>query len=178
MPSVRYAKSQIAIHWLAAALIIFLLVTGSLVLANLPNTAEKIGNLRIHMILGALAGILIIARVILRKLLPALPALPAVRGEGFARLGHMALNLIILLMALSGAMLMLQSGALEALFGSGALPEDFKEFTPRSIHGLASRLAMALISLHVLAALYHQFVVKDKILARMGIGSNKVGRQS
>lgn len=175
MSSIRYAKSQIAIHWLAAALIIFLLVTGSLVLANLPNTTEKIGNLRIHMILGALAGILVIARVILRK---RLPALPAVRGEIFARLGHMALNLIILLMVFSGAMLMLQSGALEALFGSGALPEDFKEFTPRRIHGLASRLAMALIALHVLAALYHQFVVKDGLLARMGIGSNKVGRQS
>jgi len=175
MSSIRYAKSQIAIHWLAAALIIFLLVTGSLVLADLPNTAEKIGNLRIHMILGALTGILVIARVILRK---RLPALPAVRGERFARLGHMALNMIILLMVFSGAMLMLQSGALEALFGSGALPEDFKEFTPRRIHGLASRLAMSLIALHVLAAIYHQFVVKDKILARMGIGSNKVGWQS
>lgn len=174
MPSVRYAKSQIAIHWLAAALIIFLLVTGSLVLANLPNTAEKIGNLRIHMILGVLAGILVIARVILRK---RLPALPAVHGEMFARLGHMALNLIILLMVFSGAMLMLQSGALEALFGSAALPADFKEFTPRRIHGLASRAAMALIALHVLAALYHQFIVKDGLLARMGIGSNKIGRQ-
>ena len=174
MPPVRYATPQIAIHWLAAILIILLLATGSLVLADLPNTAEKIGNLRIHMILGVLAGILVIARVILRK---RLPALPAVHGEMFARLGHMALNLIILLMVFSGAMLMLQSGALEALFGSGALPEDFKEFTPRRIHGLASRLAMALIALHVLAALYHQFVVKDGLLARMGIGSNKIGRQ-
>lgn len=174
MSSIRYAKSQIAIHWLAAALIIFLLVTGSLVLADLPNTAEKIGNLRIHMILGVLAGILVIARVILRK---RLPALPAVHGEMFARLGHMALNLIILLLVFSGAMLMLQSGALDALLGSAALPADFKEFTPRRIHGLASRVAMALIALHVLAALYHQFIVKDGLLARMGIGSNKIGRQ-
>ncbi len=174
MSSIRYAKSQIAIHWLAAALIIFLLVTGSLVLADLPNTAEKIGNLRIHMILGVLAGILVIARAILRK---RLPALPAVHGEMFARLGHMALNLIILLLVFSGAMLMLQSGALDALLGSAALPADFKEFTPRRIHGLASRVAMALIALHVLAALYHQFIVKDGLLARMGIGSNKIGRQ-
>ena len=86
MLSVRYAKSQIAIHWLAAALIIFLLVTGSLVLANLPNTAEKIGNLRIHMILGALAGILVLAPVILRK------RLPAVRGDRFARLASMGIG--------------------------------------------------------------------------------------
>jgi cytochrome b561 len=41
MQSFRYAKPQVAVHWLAAALIIFLLATGSLVLAGLPNTAEK-----------------------------------------------------------------------------------------------------------------------------------------
>lgn len=174
MHAFRYAKSQIAIHWLAAALIAFLLVTGTLVLADLPNTAAKIGNLRIHMILGGLAGLFVIVRIILRK---RLPALPAVQGEKLARLGHMALNLAILLLAASGMMLSLQSGAFDAVFGSGILPEDFKQFTPRKIHGLASRAAMALIALHVLAALYHQFIVKDGLLSRMGLGKTKAGQQ-
>jgi cytochrome b561 len=163
----RYAKPQIAVHWLAAALIAFLLVTGTLVLADLPNTVEKIGNLRIHMILGGLAGMLVIARIVMRKRLPAPPVLP---GEKLARAGHMALNLVILLMAFSGMMLMLQSGALDALFGSGVLPEDFKAFTPRKIHGLASRVAMGLIAIHIAAALYHQFIVKDGLLSRMRFG--------
>jgi cytochrome b561 len=170
MTAFRYAKPQIAIHWLAAALIAFLLVTGTLVLADLPNTAAKIGNLRIHIILGGLAGLFVIARIVMRK---RLPAPPPVQGEKLARLGHMALNLVILLLVFSGMMLMLQSGALDAVFGAGALPEDFKQFTPRKIHGLASRLAMGLIALHVLAALYHQFFVKDRLLSRMGLGSGK-----
>lgn len=174
MSSFRYTSSQVAIHWVAAALIAFLLVTGTAVLANLPNTAEKIGNLRIHMILGALAGLLVIARIFLRK---RLPPPPPVRGEMAARLGHLAINLVVLLLVFSGAMLMLQSGALAAVFGSGVLPADFKEFTPRRIHGLASRAAMALIALHVLAALYHQFIVKDRLLARMGIGSKQLKEQ-
>lgn len=173
MNAFRYAKSQIAIHWLAAALIAFLLVTGTLVLAELPNTAAKIGNLRIHLILGALAGLFVIARIVLRK---RLPAPPPVQGEKLARLGHMALNLVVLLLVFSGMMLMLQSGAFDALFGSGALPEDFKQFTPRKIHGLASRAAMALIALHVLAALYHQFFVKDGLLSRMGLGKGRAGQ--
>lgn len=170
MQTFRYAKSQIAIHWLAAVLIAFLLVTGTLVLADLPNTAQKIGNLRIHIILGGLAGLFVIARIVLRK---RLPAPPPVQGEKLARLGHMALNLVVLLLAFSGMMLMLQSGAFDAVFGAGTLPEDFKQFAPRKIHGLASRLAMGLIALHVLAALYHQLVVKDGLLARMGLGSAK-----
>jgi cytochrome b561 len=170
MQTFRYAKPQIAIHWLTAALIAFLLVTGTLVLADLPNTAEKIGNLRIHMILGGLAGLLVIARIVLRK---RLPAPPPVQGEKLARLGHMALNLVILLLVFSGGMLSLQSGTFDAVFGAGILPEDFKQFTPRKIHGLASRLAMGLIALHVLAALYHQLIVKDGLLSRMGLGSPK-----
>ena len=168
MKTFRYAVPQIAVHWLAAALIVFLLTSGTLVLAELPNTVEKIGNLRIHLLLGGLAGMLVVARIVMRKRLPAPPALP---GEKLARAGHLALNLIILLMAASGMLLALQSGVFDALFGSGVLPEDFKSFTPRKIHGLASRIAMGLIALHVLAALYHQFIVKDGLLSRMGFGS-------
>jgi cytochrome b561 len=74
-------------------------------------------------------------------------------------------------MAASGMLLSLQSGVFDAVFGSGVLPEDFKSFTPRKIHGLASRIAMGLIALHVLAALYHQFIVKDGLLSRMRFGS-------
>jgi cytochrome b561 len=167
MQSFRYARPQIAVHWLAALAIVFLLVTGSLVLADLPNTAQKIGNLRIHMIVGALAGLLVIARIVLRK---RLPAPPPVHSEKLARIGHMALNLAVLLLVISGAMLMLVSGGFDAVFGNGVLPEDFKQFTPRRIHGLASRLAMALIAIHILAALYHQFIVRDGLLGRMGLG--------
>ena len=167
MQTFRYAKPQVAVHWLAAALIIFLLATGSLVLAGLPNTAEKVGSLLVHMMLGGLAAMLVIARIVMRKRLPSPPALP---GEKLARAGHMALNLVILLMAASGMMLVLQSGLLDVVFGSGVLPEDFKVFTPRKIHGLVSRLAMGLIALHVLAALYHQFVKRDGLLWRMSFG--------
>lgn len=165
--SFRYAKPQVAVHWLAAALIAFLLASGTLVLADLPNTPEKTGNLRIHMMLGGVAGLLVIGRIAMRRLFPAAPALP---GHKLALAGHMALNLVVLLLVFSGVMLSLQSGAFDAVFGSGVLPEDFKQFTPRKIHGLASRLAMGLIALHVLAALWHQFIVKDALISRMRFG--------
>jgi cytochrome b561 len=168
MHAFRYSKPQVAVHWLAAALIAFLLVTGTLVLADLPNTAAKIANLRIHMLLGGLAGLLVLGRIIMRRRFPAPPALA---GHKLAFAGHLALNLIILLLVFSGVVLGLQSGTFAAVFGSGVLPEDFKQFTPRQIHGLASRLAMGLIAVHLLAALWHQFIVKDGLLARMRFGS-------
>ncbi len=167
MQNFRYALPQVAVHWLAALLIGFLLVTGTFVLADMPNTAEKIGNLRIHLILGGLAGMLVITRVVMRR---RLPAAPAMAGDKHAHAGHMALNLAILLMAASGMMLALQSGTLDAVFGSGVLPEDFKAFTPRKVHGLVAKITMGLIALHVAAALYHQLIVKDGLIARMTFG--------
>lgn len=164
MSAFRYTGSQIAMHWTSALVILFLLVTGSLVLADLPNTVEKIGNLRIHTILGGLAGILVVVRMILKKRSPK----PDMPSDGkLAKAGHIALNIVVLLLVISGVMLSLQSGAFDAIFGNGALPEDFFNYIPRKIHGLLSRIAMGLIALHVLAALYHQLFLKDGLVARM-----------
>jgi len=167
MSTFRYKRPQIAVHWLAALAIVFLLVTGTFVLADLPNTAPKVDNLRIHMIVGALAAALVVSRIVLRR---RLPAPPPVAFERMAHAGHLALNLVVLLLAASGVGLALQSGALDAVLGSGALPPDFKAFGLRQVHGLLSRLAMGLIALHVLAALYHQFILRDRLLPRMGLG--------
>jgi cytochrome b561 len=167
MTSFRYATSQVAVHWLAAAAVIFLLATGTFVLEALPNDVRKIANLRIHLLVGALAGMLVIARLLLRRRHPLPPALP---GDRIARLGHVALNVVVLLMVLSGGMLALQSGLLDAVFGSGALPADFKTYTPRKVHGLAAELAMGLVALHIAAALFHQFVRRDGLLGRMRLG--------
>jgi uncharacterized membrane protein YdcZ (DUF606 family) len=52
---------------LVAIGVIFLLITGTLVLADLPNTIEKVGNLRTHMLIGGLVGALVISRFILRR---------------------------------------------------------------------------------------------------------------
>ena len=43
------------------------LAAGTLVLAGQPNTADKVGSLLIHMMLGGLAGMLVIARIVMRK---------------------------------------------------------------------------------------------------------------
>ena len=66
---------------------------------------------------------------------------------------------------------MILSGAAAVLFfgTSGPLP-DFKTFTPFYVHGTTATILIALVCVHVLAALYHQFVVKDRLLARMGLG--------
>lgn len=167
MTSFRYATSQVVVHWLAAAAVIFLLLTGTFVLEALPNDGAKIGNLRIHLLVGVVAVMLVFVRILLRRRHPLPPALP---GGRIARFGHIALNSVVLLMAFSGGMLALQSGLLDAVFGSGTVPADFNAYTPRKVHGFASKLAIAGVILHVGAALFHQWVLRDGLLGRMRPG--------
>ncbi len=63
----------------------------------------------------------------------------------------------------------LQTGLLPIVFGgSGAtLPADFYVFAARMLHGVIAPVLALLVVLHVEAALYHQFVLKDNLLSRI-----------
>ncbi|MGI9350080.1 MAG: cytochrome b [Rhizobiaceae bacterium] len=47
---------------------------------------------------------------------------------------------------------------------------DFNSVFARMVHGILTKLLIALIGLHVVGALYHQFIVKDRLFARIWFG--------
>ena len=85
----------------------------------------------------------------------------------------MYVSMLVMLLAGSGVVLALQSGVLAAVLGSASLPESLDGWTLRKVHGLVSRLLMALVAVHMLAALYHQWIVKDGLLLRMRPGKKQ-----
>ncbi|WP_461478629.1 cytochrome b [Pararhodobacter aggregans] len=170
----RYHPALVTLHWLIALLVMLALFAGSLVISDMPNTEpSKIDALRIHAIMGVSIGALMLIRLLVRWR-TAHPA-PASSGialaDRLAPLAHGALYVLVLLMAASGIALSVQSGLGEALFGTGTLPADFHAFTPRLVHGLIADLLIALIVLHVAAALYHALIRRDGLLKRMGFGA-------
>jgi cytochrome b561 len=64
------------------------------------------------------------------------------------------------------------AGLPEIVFGySGApLPPTLMAYPTRVAHGHIAALLVGFIILHVLAALYHQFVIKERLLRRMFFG--------
>ena len=77
----------------------------------------------------------------------------------------------MLVMAGSGIAMSVLAGLPQIVFGGvGTLPVDFNALPPRAVHGIVAKLLMLTIALHVAAALYHQFVRRDGLLARMGFG--------
>jgi len=51
------------------------------------------------------------------------------------------------------------------------LPETFNELRHRLVHGVITKLLMALVLLHIGAALYQQLILKDNMIARMNLAS-------
>lgn len=171
-PNSRYHPALVTLHWLLAALIVFSLAMGFLVLARMPNSSpDKLFALAGHMIGGfAILALMLVrfaVRLATRRPPPATTGSPLL--DRLAPVMHYALYAVVVLMAASGIGIAVQAGLPDIVFrGSGApLPETFAAFRPRAVHGVLAWVLVALVGLHVAAAAFHQLVRHDGLLSRM-----------
>lgn len=168
----RYHPVHVVLHWLIAIMTILAILVGMFMLSPAPNTAEKAAPLGFHAVWGIVLFMLLVARLIVRYTLPR-PA-PATAGNAIldwiGKAVHFLLYFAVIGMALSGLGIAIQAGLMEVLRGNAPFPTDFMVYPPRLGHGLTSRLLLGLIGLHFAAAMYHQFIKKDNLLARMWFG--------
>lgn len=166
----RYGTVAIAIHWLSAALVLGLLVSGFRA-SGTVDPAAKAGLLRIHAVVGGTVLLLTLARIAWWVFADRHPAEPAgtPRLQGLAaRAVHLLFYVVLIGMAASGIGMLALSGAANILFGGapGPLP-DFMAYAPRIPHGFGAFFLVALVLAHVAAALYHQYLLRDRLMARM-----------
>lgn len=175
MTVTRYHWALVVLHWLLGFMILLGLVMGTFSLETIPNSQpEKLDSLRGHTINGLAVGALMVLRLVVRSLTQR----PAPLTTGLAwtsKLGqrvHLVIYIVIFLMVASGLALALQSGLPSILFGESAqaLPNTFDGFWVRAVHAIAAKLLMALIVLHLGAALWHHYVLRDGLLRRMSLG--------
>ncbi len=168
----RYGAVAIAIHWISA-LVILAALAGGLIMDRTEEAGLVRTILPVHMTLGVAALLLTLFRIGWwiwgdKRPEPA-PGQPAAQ-EWAARLVHGLLYLVVLILVASGIATVALSGAIPALLTGEALPE-FSGLLPRTAHGLAGRVLLVLLVAHIGAALYHQFIRRDRLLARMGLGT-------
>jgi cytochrome b561 len=173
----RYHPLLVTLHWLSALLVIFMLLFGMFYLKRLPNNDAKIMPLVLHMLTGltilVLTSVRLVTRLVTKK-----PA-PATTGNRFLDfigiLTHWLLYIGLFGMGLSGLGIAFMSGILPWLVGGQAsFPAGgFYAFSPRIGHQYVALGLLALIGLHVAAALYHQLIRKDGLFSRMGFGKKE-----
>jgi cytochrome b561 len=168
-----WGSASKALHWIAAALILTLLVHGW-IMVGLPREM-RFPNYGWHASIGYTTLALMIVRLLWRwtNAVPALAA-DAPRWEIVAaRAGHAGLYLLIFAASLSGwAMAGTMRRPLDAgLLGFIPIPAIVTDRALKdqleSMHSLLAYTLAALIAVHIAGALYHLWLKKDDIMQRM-----------
>lgn len=168
----RYDLVAQALHWATALAIIaaFILIQ---VLEGMPKGDQRSFLMGLHKSLGVTALALVLLRAGWRRINPP-PVLPAMAAwmESASRWGHVALYVLMLLVPVAGMVMSWSGGRPIAVFGLFTLPDllppnkPLKE-TAEGVHEVLGNLILILSGLHAGAALFHQYVLKDGVLARM-----------
>jgi cytochrome b561 len=186
LPTARYDAVAMLIHWVTAALMIFMIFIGE-TLMEMGEDADGFGGAlggafggafgpSLHVSIGVTILALTLLRIIWRFTHPA-PVHPAsmkTHERAAAGVVHGLFYLLLIGLPLSGWLafgaFVSEEPAMSAVrvFGAFPLPASpgWGE-AAEDIHETGSKVAMALTALHVLAALKHQFIDRDGTLGRM-----------
>lgn len=169
----RFGRVSIANHWFAALLIIGMLSLG-LYMADLPKGPWKGQLFALHKSFGILVLMLGAMRIGWRlgntRPGPVDTAQPWLRKT--ARLLHLLLMAMMLVLPLSGWAMSSAGDHPVSFFGLFTLPpllavdKDLGE-TLSDVHEVLAWTLIALLVLHVGAALQHHFIARDATLRRM-----------
>lgn len=168
---VRYNSVARALHWTMAVLVI-LNLAGGLLHDALEDT---INVMPLHKATGILILALTLVRIAWRLTHrpPPLPANVAGAERAGAQAAHAGLYALMLLMPLTGWIMSSAGKYPLSFYGLFDVPkfavtrEDAITGIAANGHGLLGWVLLALIVLHVGAALRHHFVLRDAVLRRM-----------
>lgn len=158
MPSpTGYSRAQISIHWIMAILILTMFFSGEIIhdfsheLEDNPGAQQPVG-VYAHIV----AGIAILALAIWRIMLRLKRGAPA-EPEGTPRLQGLAAKLVHL--TLYAVMVMMPVSGLVAWFGGVHAAGE--------AHEVMKAVLIVLLVLHIGAAFYHQYGLKNGLMRRM-----------
>jgi cytochrome b561 len=170
--TIRYTRTAIALHWVAA-----LLIAGNLTLGiTMINLALSPSTLRLygwHKWIGITVFLTALARLAWRRAHPPPPSVAMPEWQRRAAVvTHVALYALMLAIPLSGWALSSATGVSVVYLGLVPLPDLVVKDKAlaavlKAIHGTLNFTLMALVIVHAGAALRHGFVDRDGILPRM-----------
>ncbi|MBZ0260606.1 MAG: cytochrome b [Hyphomicrobiales bacterium] len=170
----RYDTVAMSLHWLIAALLIFMLFFGE----EIMETEDGGGAFgpSLHVSIGSAILLLSVLRLVWRMINPppAYSASMAPWERLAATATHVLFYVLLIGIPLTGWLatpkFLRDEDALAGLtlFGAFPLPAAPSLGLPmKGIHEIGSNLGIVLLALHVLAALKHHFLNRDDVLRRM-----------
>jgi cytochrome b561 len=172
-PTAHYTTTAIALHWLAALLILATVLLGFYA-HDLALSPLKLKLISYHKWLGVTIFLLTVARLAWRSTHippPLLETIPQWQQRAATGLHHL-LYVLLLVIPLSGWLMSSAKGFPVVYLGLvqlpdliGKNPELADQFM--EVHETLSSVLLALVGLHIAAALKHHFIDRDATLRRM-----------
>ena len=170
----RYNKFSMLLHWMVAILVLILICLG-MYMGDIPKgDPDRAFFFNLHKSIGVTTGLLMFIRLWWRHKNPP-PALPSSmpRWQVFmSKLSHGLLYVCLIGMPIVGFAASQFTKYGVTYFGLFKIPpmgsndSEIRDCL-QSIHHDLSYLLMGLIVLHILAAMYHWFVLRDGVVRRM-----------
>lgn len=171
--TLRWGVVSQSFHWIIVALIITQYILAEAA-EDMPLGLEKFATLARHKSIGITILILAVLRLLWRWMNPT-PELPTTLKpyqRTLARFTHYALYVFLFAQPITGWIMSNAANFPVSYFGWFTLPdlvEPNKEFAKvmEDVHKTLFKCLVAVACLHVFAALWHHFRLKDSVLRRM-----------
>jgi cytochrome b561 len=176
-PMARYRSGAIAFHWTMFVLVVVVGVLG-LLHDSWPKSTQAFW-INVHALVGIVLWLALLARFgyRLRHSPPKLPADIGAFSRRFSSPVHWAMYALMFVIPIIGFVTFVYHGRIFhfGLFDLNlGIKKDPAIFEPtEDVHGYLAYALFALAGLHALAALWHQFIWHDGVLARMWPGGRK-----
>jgi len=173
-PADRYNNVAIALHWLVAVLVLVMIGLGVYMVDIPRGTPERSFFYNLHKSIGLTVGIIVLVRLWWRTKNPP-PALPASMPAWqvtASKISHGLLYACLIVMPVVGFSASQFTKWGVTYFGMFKIPplayEDKQIYDLlQGVHEGTAFFLMALLVVHVLAALHHLVVTKDGVFERM-----------
>jgi cytochrome b561 len=172
----KYGRVAVALHWIVAACLVFSVTLG-LIIGNVEESEATERVLAVHKSFGITIFVLVCIRLGWRLTHPAppLPATMPAYQRLAAELTHGLLYVTLLAMPVAGYIAVAARGRETRFFGLFEVPQwaplsRILSQNATTVHVYGQYVLYALLAAHIGAALYHRFVLKDDVLARMWPG--------
>jgi cytochrome b561 len=176
-----YGWISIALHWLAAAIVLTMFVVGTM--SQGGTREEHLGLVQLHTTIGMTAYLLLWGRIIWRFAVGHPGPLPK-QGVAFFTIGkyfHFVFLIAIAVMLVSGPLMVWSGGDAIRVFAFSipsplALVQSGKfpgvQHVLRSVHGYTASFILAAMVLHVLAVFKHTVLNRDGTFDKIMIAAD------
>lgn len=165
----KWSVSSRIFHWISALL---LLITWAMMFLN--NNFDNSLYIGLHKSFGVSLLFWMIARVINRVVTKAPPSIPMPKWQLLlSHLSHFGLYALLIAMPMVGLLMSVYGGRPVDVFGLFQIPvfvtpdRSLARFYNNLHTDVIWQAILAFTFVHISAALYHQFVKKDNLIARM-----------